>query len=145
SCLLLVRAEVDRLLEARQVLIGKIQIRLGQQDVYKLLGHVISQTALVVLHLRTGDGGGILRGIDAGLTFVPTLEGVGEAQVEFRDVVQGGGIKLAGAENGNVQIIIGEHRVGANGRRSLLRLALLNRVFRRLQRVIVFDRELNGL
>src|SRR5208283_974821 len=115
SCFVLARAEVDRLLEARQILVGKLQVGLRQQNTNELLRHVGCQATLGVLHLRTGDGGCVLRGINARLTFVPTLKSVAKAQVELRDVVQGARIKLARAEEGNVQVIIGEHRVGANG------------------------------
>ena len=93
-------AEIHGFLKARQVGIGKLEVGLGQQNADELLRHVGRQAALVVAHLGARLGGLVARGLNAGLPLVPALKGVAEADVEFRDVVQRCGVKLAGLKMG---------------------------------------------
>ena len=60
----------------------------ANKDGDELLGDVEGEGPLVIEHLRAGDSGLILRGLETVLALLAALEGVADAEIELRAVVE---------------------------------------------------------
>ena len=110
-----------------------------------MLGDVKGEGALVVGHLRARDGGLILRGLQAVLALLAAFEGVADAEVELRAVADVGRIELRQVEEREELRVPGKGRVRPQVGGDFLGLILHDGGAGRFERVIVRERELDGL
>lgn len=137
-------ADVDCFLETVEILFGKIDRGLREDDVDELLGNVEDEGALVVGDLRASDGGLILGGLQAMLAFLAALEGVAEAQVELSLVVDVIGIELARLKDGQELRVPGDDGVGTEIGGGFERLVLQDGGTSGLESVVVLEGEADG-
>ena len=138
-------ADIHRVLEAFEILVGQLQGRFGKFDVDELSGDAESKAAFVVVDLRSCDGCLVFGCLQAVLSLLAALEQIADTQVELRRVVDVIGGELARLEDGKELRIAQEHGIGAQIRRGLFGLTLLDGGARRHQVVVMLQRHLNGV
>ena len=136
---------VHRLLKALQVLVGKLQRRLGQFHVDEIRGHAERERALVVGHLPPRHARLVLRRLQPVLPLLSTFEQVAHACVELRRIVHVVGAEITGLEDRQKLRVAQKHRIRPKVGGDLFRLVFLDRGPRRQQIVIVLKRHLDRL
>lgn len=134
-------ADVDSLLEAVEILLREIDSGLGEQHGNELLGEVESQLALIIDDRGTSSFCDIPGGLQPMLALLADLEGVAEAEVELRLIVDVITAEFARLEDGEELRIPGQSRVGSEIGGGLERLILQDRRAGGLQGVIVLERQ----
>ena len=94
--------------------------------------------------VERGGGGLILGGLQTVLALLAAFEGVAEAEVKLRLVVDIVGAEFAGLEDGQELGVPGEHGIGAEIGGGFLGLVLQDGGARGLQRVVVLQGQANG-
>jgi hypothetical protein len=138
-------ADVDGLLEAVEVLLGKIDGGLGEDDADELLGDAKDDQALVIGNLRACDGGLILGRLEAVLALPAALEEIADAQIELGLVVDVIGSELARLEDRQELGVPGKHRIGTEIGGDFLRLVFQDGGASGQEGVIVLKGEADGL
>ncbi len=138
-------ADVHGLLEARQILFGQIQVRLRQHRRDELRRNVERQRPLVVGHLRRRHRRLVLRRLQAVLPLLAALDEVGQSHVVYCTLINIVVGKCVGRKERQELLVPEQHRIRPQIRGDLLSLILQDRRARRLQRMIVLDRQIDGL
>ena len=92
-----------------------------------------------------GHGGLVTRSLQAVLAFPAALKQVSNSDIELLDLAQIVSREIGGRKNRQELGIEIQSRIGPQVCRDLLRLVLQNQSARRLQRVIVRQRQINRL
>ena len=137
-------ADVHSPLEAIEILLGKIDGGLREEDSDELLGKIEDELAFIVSHCKTRSGGLVLCGLQAMLALLAELEGVAEAQVKLRLVVKVIGAELTGLENGEELCVPGKNGVRAEIGSRFLGLILQDGGARGLQSMVVLQSQADG-
>lgn len=138
-------ADIDRLLGALQVQFGKTQSGFGEQHGDELLGHIEGETAFGIRDLGTRHGCLIARSLQAVLPFLAAFKQISDAGVELLDFVQIVFGEVGRRKNWYELGIEVQSGVGSQVRGDFLRLVLQDESACRLQRVIVRNRQIDGL
>ena len=99
ASLVLRLCNVNRLLKALQILLGKAQGRFRQQDGDELLAHIECQGAFGIRNLAASDRGLVLCSLQSVLSFVAALEEVSKSDVELLHLAQIVGREVGGRKN----------------------------------------------
>ncbi len=137
--------DVNRLLEALQVLERKTEGRFSQQDGDKLLADIEGQSALGVGNLGASDGGLVLGRLQAMLAFAPTLKEISQPGIELLNFSHIVGVEVGRSKNRQELGIEIEGGVGTQIRGNLLRLVLKNQRASGLEGVIMSQCQINRL
>ena len=107
--------------------------------------HVECQSAFRIRNLGTGNCCLVTGGLQAALSFVAALKQISDSEVELLALVKVVGTEIVGTKNGNELGIKMKRWIGAQVCGDLLRLVLKNESARRLERVIVHQRQIDCL
>ena len=132
--------DIDRLLEALQVLLGKPQGRLRQQNADELLPHIEDESALSIGNLRLGYRCLIARRLQPSLSLLAALEQITDSDIELLRLVQIVAAKVVWIENWDELRIYAKRRIGAEVGGDFLRLVLVDQSSRGDDRVVVRQR-----
>ncbi len=138
-------ADIDRLLKTFQILERKLESRFRQQNADELLAYIKRQCALGVGDLGARDRRLITGSLQPPLPLVTAFEEIPDPNIELLSLVQILPGKVLRTEKGNELGVHAQRRVGAQVRSNLLSLILKNQGSRRLQRMVVSQRQINGL
>ena len=138
-------ADVHGVLKAFQVLLREVDHRLGELHVGEVGGHLEGESALVIGHGRASHGRLVLRRLQAVLPLLAALEEITDADVELRRLVDVVLAELIGLEDRQELRVAEDHGIGPEVGGDLLGLALLDRRTLRQKRVIVGERQLDGV
>src|ERR1035441_3588858 len=138
-------ADIDRLLKAFQILERKLERRFRQQNADELLAYIKRQRALCVGNLGARDGRLITGGLQTALTLVTAFEKVRDPNIELLSFVQILPGKILRTKKWNELRIQPQSRIGSQVRSDLLGLILENQGSRGLERMVVRQRQINGL
>ena len=138
-------ADIDRLLEALQVLERELQSGFRQQNADELLANVESQGSFGVGDLGAGDGRLIAGSLQTPLPFVAAFEQVSDPNIELLSLIQIVAGKILRTEKWDELAVSSQSRIGTQVRGNLLRLILKNQSSRSLEGMVVRQRQIDGL